>query len=54
MLRREGMQVKVAENGREAIERLNRDADFDAVLMDCQMPVMDGYEATRAMRADPR
>ena len=54
LLRREGMQVEVAENGREAIERLNRDADFDAVLMDCQMPVMDGYEATRALRADPR
>ena len=54
LLRRAGMQVEVVDNGREAIERLQRDPDFDAVLMDCQMPVMDGYAATRALRADPR
>ena len=48
-----GLQVTVAENGQDALERLQH-MNFDAVLMDCQMPVMDGYEATRAIRAQPR
>ena len=47
-----GIRVTVADNGQEALERLGRQR-FDAVLMDCQMPVMDGYEATRAIRAQP-
>lgn len=46
-------QVTVARDGLEALECLQREA-FDAVLMDCQMPVMDGYEATRAIRQDVR
>jgi two-component system, sensor histidine kinase and response regulator len=44
-----GARVEVAGNGLEAIEAL-RARDFDAVLMDCQMPVMDGYDATRQLR----
>jgi two-component system sensor histidine kinase/response regulator len=46
-----GHHVKAAENGQMAIEFLESDS-FDLVLMDCQMPVMDGYEATRIIR-DP-
>jgi CheY-like chemotaxis protein len=48
-----GIVVEVAENGREALERLAQES-FDAVLMDCQMPEMDGYAATRALRQQPQ
>ncbi|MFL6657608.1 MAG: response regulator [Massilia sp.] len=48
-----GMTVSVAINGRAALDMLDQHA-FDAVLMDCQMPVMDGYEATRLLRQQHR
>jgi CheY-like chemotaxis protein len=46
-----GVRVSVARNGKEALDSL-AGGDFDAVLMDCQMPVMDGYTATRALRQE--
>jgi HAMP domain-containing protein/CheY-like chemotaxis protein/signal transduction histidine kinase len=51
MLEDHGMVVRFAENGKQALEQLKKDANVDAVLMDVMMPEMDGYETTRAIRA---
>jgi signal transduction histidine kinase len=57
LLQAVGMEVTTAQNGSEAIGRLEeaaRDgASFDLVLMDLQMPIMDGYEATETIKAMP-
>ncbi len=45
-----GCTVEEAENGHEAVEALSRDHSYDLVFMDCLMPVLDGYEATRLIR----
>lgn len=53
MLEKVGLQSELAENGVEALEMLKHD-NFDAVLMDCQMPEMDGFEATVLWREQER
>lgn len=45
-----GFHVTVVGNGQEALDAVQKDDSFDVILMDCQMPVMDGYRATSAIR----
>lgn len=51
MLEKIGLEYELATNGQEAIELLQASDNFNLVLMDCQMPVKDGYEATGEIRA---
>ncbi len=54
LLESAGIIVEIANNGREAVSILqDRGSEFDAVLMDIQMPVMDGFEATELLRNNP-
>ena len=53
MLSESGVEIEVAINGAKALERLlaNTDKEFDVIFMDCHMPILDGYDATQAIRS---
>jgi signal transduction histidine kinase/DNA-binding response OmpR family regulator/HPt (histidine-containing phosphotransfer) domain-containing protein len=52
-LEKAGLVVAIANNGKEAVEMIT-ESDYDCILMDCQMPVMNGYEATQVIRKEER
>lgn len=52
LLTQAGLKITIANNGREAVEMVEKES-FDAVLMDIQMPELNGYEATREIRQKP-
>jgi PAS domain S-box-containing protein len=54
LLGKANIAVTLARNGQEALDLLERAGPFDGVLMDCQMPIMDGYTAARAIRAQSK
>ncbi|PTL85094.1 hybrid sensor histidine kinase/response regulator [Vitiosangium sp. GDMCC 1.1324] len=54
VLENHGMQVTFAQDGRAAMDIMEKIPELDVVLLDVMMPEMDGYQAMRAIRADPR
>lgn len=52
MLERLGYHVDLAENGQEALAKLD-EKTYNLILMDCQMPILDGYATTQALRSQP-
>jgi CheY-like chemotaxis protein len=53
LLKKRGLQVVIADNGAMALDKLREDSTIELVIMDLMMPVMDGYQAMRAVRAEP-
>ncbi|WP_431217442.1 response regulator [Puia sp. P3] len=53
-MKRGGGEVQLTGDGEEALEHLRQGKRYDLIIMDLQMPLMDGYTATRAIRTDLR
>ena len=53
LLKKHGVNVVIADNGQMALEKLKENPAIELVIMDIMMPIMDGYEAIREIRAQP-
>ena len=51
LLKKHGMNIVIADNGQMALEKLKENKSIELIIMDIMMPVMDGYEAMREIRA---
>ena len=54
LLAESGIEILIANDGQEVLDILEKDDDFVMILMDAHMPIIDGFEATRAVRANPK
>lgn len=54
VLRKKGLSVSMADNGKMALDALDEKSDIEIIMMDIMMPVMDGYEAMRKIRQNPK
>ncbi|MBP1995647.1 response regulator [Paenibacillus eucommiae] len=54
ILKQHGLEVVMADNGKMALEKLDSEQEVELVIMDIMMPIMDGYEAMRHIRKNPR
>ncbi|YCO05203.1 response regulator [Vibrio sp. VNB-15] len=54
LLSKAGYEFEIAENGQIAVDMFQKDNGFDIILMDCMMPIMDGFQATKEIRAYER
>ncbi|MCV6639474.1 response regulator [Candidatus Albibeggiatoa sp. nov. NOAA] len=50
MLKKLGFEVEMAQNGQEALDKVAANGDYGLLFMDCEMPVMDGYQSTQKIR----
>lgn len=53
ILRKKGLHITMADNGKLAVEKLELNSNFDLIIMDIMMPIMDGYEAMKKIRQNP-
>ncbi len=54
LLPRHGCTLEIVSNGAEAVDKVKQQPDWDLILMDCQMPILDGFEATKVIREEIR
>lgn len=54
LLKESGIELSIANDGEEALQQLKKEGEYDLILMDANMPVLDGYEATEEIKSNPK